>query len=277
MRKLLLFAFLLNSIYASAVHIQIRFVENFQISIINPQPLSPSQGTGTTDSSINTIFLNHAIAYCYNSFSDSNPIIFASYTGNNPNGFISDLENNPNVSSAKICASEYTYADSLHIKLINITNGNPTGINSNGNVTTTNTVLNSVFENYQVESMNNLISNFFRISFEGNIVNLVNELNNLDSTIELTEYVGVALLLSTNQFNSSQPSIYPNPFADTFIIDTKENIINYDIFDISGKQIIKTNSKTELDNQTQNLESGIYLLKLETQNGKVTNQKIIKR
>jgi hypothetical protein len=46
--------------------------------------------------------------------------------------------------------------------------------------------------------------------------------------------------------------------------------------DISGKQLITTTSKNELDNLTYQLNSGIYFLKLQFENGENGNFKLLK-
>lgn len=56
MKRLLLSIILLFSISSKAARIQIDFVTGFTINIINPVPLSPSEGSATTDAAINTIF-----------------------------------------------------------------------------------------------------------------------------------------------------------------------------------------------------------------------------
>jgi hypothetical protein len=47
--------------------------------------------------------------------------------------------------------------------------------------------------------------------------------------------------------------------------------------DLSGKQLVNTDSKMTLDNQAEQLHSGIYLLELQTTNGQTIYLKLIKR
>lgn len=281
MKKLLFLFVLLQSIYSHATYVQINFIDNFYISINNQYLLSPSEGTETTDSDINIIFSNYNINHCVDSFSYPNNVIFADYNGNNIDGLLSDLRNNINVKRVSIGAdiNYHAWTDQLYVKLIDNTIGNPIGTNSNGNIITTNTSLNLIFDTYQVKSMERLSPNLsiYGIYFEGNINNLLNELKNLSEVVENAQPIGIVMLLSTQSFNNKNISVSPNPFTSTFTIDTKESISNYSIFDISGKQIIKTNSKTELDNQVLNFTSGMYILKLESENKKVFSQKLIKQ
>lgn len=283
MKKTLLVILFINSFLANAAHIQINFVNGFNIHIINPYPSSPSEGTATTDSAINTIFSNHSVFHCVDDFGNPSSIIFADYNGSNVNSFITDLLSNSNVTTAKICYDDgiysYAYANLLYIKLISNAIGNPIGTNGNGNITTTNAALNSIFDNYAVKAIGQAYpsSLYYMIQFDGDITLLRGELNGLNTVIETTELVGVAMLLSSPEFNSSLAKIYPNPFSTTLTIDSKENISNFSIYDITGKQLIYVFSKEELENASSQLHSGIYFLKLQFENGKTGNYKLVKK
>lgn len=282
MKKSLLIVFLFVCLFANATHIQINFVSNYDISIINPYIGSPSEGTATTDSGINTIFSNYNINHCVDTFSYPNRIIFADYNGNDINGLLSDLRNNVNVLKVSIGANTtyFTWADQLYLKLIDNAIGNPVSVNSNGNILTSNTALNSIFDAYQVKEMNKLSPNLssYSIYFEGNIIDLMNELNNLKTVVTDVEAIQVPMLLETQSFKDDKNiSIYPNPFSNTFTINTTENISEYFVVDLSGKQIIKSHSKSDLDTQTSKLVSGIYFLNLQYENGKNVNYKLIKK
>jgi hypothetical protein len=71
--------------------------------------------------------------------------------------------------------------------------------------------------------------------------------------------------------------VSPNPFSSDFDIQTEETILNYSLVDISGKLLIATTSKNELDTIASQLNSGIYFLNLELENGKSGNFKLIKK
>ncbi len=79
--------------------------------------------------------------------------------------------------------------------------------------------------------------------------------------------------LSINQFNKSDIKIYPNPVQNQLNIESQEIINGIEIFDLLGKKIFESKSKT-ID--VSGLQSGIYLLKINTENGILT-QKIIKQ
>lgn len=286
MKKLLLIL-LLFGFCANAKSVQINFVAGFDINIINPYLGSPSEGTATTDAAINTIFTNHSVNYCVISFSNSN-IIFADYNGENLESFMNDLRNNSNVSKVKITLDRtvfdngyiggYSFADVLSLSLIDVTIGNPIDLNSNGNIVTTNSLLNAIFDTYSVKQMEQFTLNqkSYEIHFDGDINLLFNELKKL-SDIVTVRPVPVIMMLSNEKFITSKTTIYPNPFSSTFTIDNQKFISEYAVFDISGKQIIKTNSKPELDNQTENLKTGMYVLELKSLNGEVVHHKIAKK
>lgn len=78
-------------------------------------------------------------------------------------------------------------------------------------------------------------------------------------------------IYSVNDFNLK---IYPNPTYSEIIIDTDENITNFEIYDLTGKQIINGIIERNLIN-VNNLKNGIYILKLRN-NEKYVNLKFIK-
>lgn len=83
------------------------------------------------------------------------------------------------------------------------------------------------------------------------------------------------ITLSTNDFETSNFSIYPNPTNTGFVnIKTTSNeAVNVAVYNILGKQVIAQ----EVNNNTlnvSNLNSGVYLLKL-TQNGASTTKKLV--
>jgi 1,4-alpha-glucan branching enzyme len=77
-------------------------------------------------------------------------------------------------------------------------------------------------------------------------------------------------------YQISEVLIYPNPVSDHVIINTKDRGMNINLCDLSGKVIISQTSdsnKAQLD--IRGVESGIYLLKIETTEGMIS-RKIIK-
>lgn len=282
MKKLLLFTFLLVGFVANARYVQVTFNEGFYINIENSDPLSPGFGTSTSDSSINSILINHNVYSCVQDYSSyPKMILFFDYYGTNISTFVSDLNNNSTVFKVGICyESNYyqpTYADMLGIGLISNENGAPTGLNSNGNVVTNNSELNSIYDNYNVKSMQQspLLNSNYEIYFEGDITGLKNALESINLIIEYAELNGVAFL-SNFSFEKSEVQIHPNPFQNNFTIQTEKTISNYSLFDLTGKKLIDSFSKNEIDNFSSQLNSGVYFINLKFEDGQKTNYKLIK-
>ncbi|WP_438977954.1 endonuclease [Polaribacter sp.] len=86
-----------------------------------------------------------------------------------------------------------------------------------------------------------------------------------------------AIVLSTNNFNASGVSFYPNPTDDYLIIKntTNQKVSNVQVFTILGKSVFhqKENSK---EINTKQLSKGIYILKFEI-NNKLYFTKFIKK
>ncbi|MFC4635347.1 T9SS type A sorting domain-containing protein [Dokdonia ponticola] len=88
-------------------------------------------------------------------------------------------------------------------------------------------------------------------------------------------------ILSLNGFNKPSFSIYPNPAQDQLFIDTHKISEAYTItiFDVQGKQLVQTSEKSfeVTPIQIQNWASGVYFVRLESQNGVMTTQRFIKK
>ena len=73
-------------------------------------------------------------------------------------------------------------------------------------------------------------------------------------------------------------SVYPNPVTDRLNIDYNENISNLTVYDLSGRSVksfTTNNSNNSID--VSDLKSGIYMLRIETENKKVSTVKFIKK
>lgn len=86
-----------------------------------------------------------------------------------------------------------------------------------------------------------------------------------------------ASTLSTNQFNLNSVLISPNPTSGKFNIEAK-NIKGIEIFNVFGKKIrtekLKNNNNIGID--LKNESSGVYILKIQLENGIVVLKKIIR-
>lgn len=82
--------------------------------------------------------------------------------------------------------------------------------------------------------------------------------------------------LSTNDFSVSYFSVYPNPASNFISIESssKEKISTVQLLDVLGKEVINTELTNKQIN-VSNLSKGIYLLKINSLNGKSITKKII--
>ena len=79
--------------------------------------------------------------------------------------------------------------------------------------------------------------------------------------------------LSNQNEQKIEFKIYPNPTSDYLNIHTEEQILDVTIFNVQGRQILKS---TEERLDVSNLTSGIYLIEVKTNSGKAVN-KFIKK
>src|SRR5690606_13127956 len=72
---------------------------------------------------------------------------------------------------------------------------------------------------------------------------------------------------STNKFNNLNVNVYPNPTNNIVNIETQENLFNYVVYDINGREI--QNGMFGNNNQInlQNANNGVYFIKVTTTQG----------
>lgn len=85
---------------------------------------------------------------------------------------------------------------------------------------------------------------------------------------------GTNTVLNTNDFNTVDYYLSPNPTSDFITLNTNNIIEKVSVFDISGKELWSGNSKT-ID--LSNFQSGMYLLKIKFENFEIMTEKIIKK
>lgn len=162
-----------------------------------------------------------------------------------------------------------------------------TGV-SNSIVQTSNASLNTIFQNFGVDGYcqayptSNCCADEYIISCNNcNAINLKNAIINLQNTTpiyasnyppSLTGYgtLGIA------SFETKEATIYPNPFTTTFAIESQNEIKNYSLTDVLGKQLVITETKTDLDKTTSALIKGTYFLIIAFENSKQEIFKLIK-
>lgn len=120
--------------------------------------------------------------------------------------------------------------------------------------------------NYRVISTTSNVNN---LTTFGNTI-----INNTNFGLKSSSGCGAMNLLATNSFNvhSNSISLYPNPANNSFTIDAQLVIRKVEAFDVLGKKI-EINSLS--DKQFLIPNSGLYLLKIQWEDGTITNEKII--
>ena len=80
--------------------------------------------------------------------------------------------------------------------------------------------------------------------------------------------------LSVDDFSLNTVSIYPNPTTSVLNIKMESNLKHATIYSVLGTKVLETTSKNIT---TSNLSKGIYLLKIEDENGFVSSKRFIKQ
>lgn len=92
----------------------------------------------------------------------------------------------------------------------------------------------------------------------------------------VTVFTGPNCTLSIDEFLMEETYIYHNPIIDNFTINTNIDILNYTLFDISGKQISQSSIINNIKLSVSTLHKGMYFLKLESISGNKTTIRFIK-
>jgi hypothetical protein len=286
---LLFFLFSFSQILLSQQVVEIRLVDpniGYPIYEVNG---GLSIGSQSNDVGLNALFeANNVTSYVSKG---GHPYYVDSIYEIYCNGDVNQLRNSlaaytTVVENAKVSQAG-TFSDALTTRILDTQIGIPTGV-SNEIITTNDSGLNQIFEDFNVfyydlwcSSCSNIptLNRVYNIVCDCDATTLLLVLNNYTSVIEpnQTELASAYYLLGNESFDANKPSIYPNPFSTSFSIQTKATILHYGVFDVTGKQIINTASKSALDNQVQQLTSGIYVLKLQSENGEIFNHKLIKQ
>ncbi len=80
--------------------------------------------------------------------------------------------------------------------------------------------------------------------------------------------------LGLSENNKSGLTIYPNPVTDKVLINSNTKIDQVRVYSLQGKELMKT-SKSEIN--LNHLVKGVYIIQIQTIDGKITEQKIIKK
>ena len=98
--------------------------------------------------------------------------------------------------------------------------------------------------------------------------------NGTTERIMVDEFTWTAPTLSTENFETTEFTVYPNPASNGFVnITTASNeAINVSVFDVLGKKVLSQTINNRLNVST--LKSGVYILNL-NQNGATTTKKLV--
>jgi hypothetical protein len=288
MKKTLLLFLLGFNFCFSQDAIEIRLV-NSNIGAVDLYSTFPIYSQ-STDNNMNTILQNHnVINYEYK---NGHPI--ASFeeriiqiicgTCNYTNLLNDLLAYNTVVESGQFTNQYGAFSDAAFSKLVDVSIGIPTGINSNNIITTNDIGLNQIFINHNVihyqqvssNSTNPEVLKIYTIACNCNANLLRNDLDAYSNVINYTEPMPASYLLNSQHFNKKDIKIYPNPFKDAITIETDLTINNYIVFDLIGKKIIETKTAEILNSELKKLNSGTYLLQLQTEDGSLLSKKLIK-
>ena len=96
-----------------------------------------------------------------------------------------------------------------------------------------------------------------------------------DTNVDMGAYEFGSTLLGSENFTSLNDfTMYPNPATSILNISSREKIISVEIYSIVGKRVL-VSQHTQVD--VSHLTSGIYLVKITTNDNKVGTKKLVKQ
>lgn len=264
-----------------------------EIRLVNASVGTPSCGyfmndwlcNSTNDAGLNTIFNNYGVTFFRVKGGHPNAGYVGkilSIPGTFPTQFITDLQAYSSVIADAGVSDMGWFRDSSNLELVDANVGIPIG--TSGNIIVTNdSGLNQLFQTYNVfyytltyPSAGTDFLKYYSIVCNCNASELQLALSNY-STVIANAYGQPAIYLSNVLIQKPKAIISPNPFSAHFAIETEQTIANYSIIDFNGKTIVSTSSKSELDNQSSQLSTGIYVLTLDFDSGQKANYKLVKK
>jgi len=247
-------------------------------------------GYESNDEGLNAIFENHNVVhyekrYLYGGTSLEN-FYGAVHVGTCNNCNIDLLVTDLNEYDSVIrIASSHTDEDNffnhgLRLELADSMFGIPTG-EVNGIITTNNADLNQVFVDYNVVyydliAPGGINDEAFELLCECNAESLKQELDTLTEVVSSTGLMTMYGLLSVNEVAHLNLEVYPNPFKNKLKLDVNKPIDQIILYDILGKSVYESSSISHFEDFSSTLKSGVYLLKLLTDEGETLTKKLIK-
>lgn len=208
--------------------------------------------------------------------------IYQTDGGDNLNSLLADLLNYSSVVESAVIIDASGFPDCCTAQLLDMNIGIPIGFADNI-VLTNDTQLNVIFQNFNVyfdaqtypSSTWPDTLRYYSLACNCDAELLRDALEAYTAVIETTEPNGAAYL-SLNDNVRTPLKIYPNPFEFSLEIESAHEVGNYSLIDVSGKLVINTPDYISMQNDLQNLKSGIYILKLYFKEGFFETRKMVK-
>lgn len=83
--------------------------------------------------------------------------------------------------------------------------------------------------------------------------------------------------LGVSDFNSFEFSYYPNPVNDVLNISSKAAIKEISVFNVTGQKVLNSNKINSGKIDVSNLNAGIYVFRVQLENGQIETFKIVKK
>ena len=98
---------------------------------------------------------------------------------------------------------------------------------------------------------------------------------NFTETEMVIDYVRIYQnVLDTDSFTKKDVIVYPNPGSETIFIQSQEQIISLQLFDMQGRQVYSSSENTQSINVNA-FNKGIYILKVEGEKGFISKKLIV--
>ena len=181
---------------------------------------------------------------------------------------------------------ELNTVNALYVLLISLDNGTNTGTTtSEGIVITDNAELNIIFEDFKVmyyeqafpSSQNQTLLRVYTAACDCDARLLKPVLELETETIEDVEGPLGIVFLANEDFENLDFEFYPNPVGDNIIINSKEDIESFELFNLLGQSMFKADTEEQLKSDILLLSSGNYLLKVITKSGATETFRLLKK
>ncbi|WP_091423748.1 T9SS type A sorting domain-containing protein [Formosa sp. Hel1_31_208] len=149
---------------------------------------------------------------------------------------------------------------------------------TNGVVVTNNSSLSQIFTNYNVRYYTEIFpSTYYELICDCDAELLKQELDNLTSVVQFTEFVSYVFLLSTDDPQLINAEVYPNPFKNVINLKASVPLSAILLYDVLGKQVVSAKNVSTFEADAINLKTGVYMLRLIDINGKSITKKLVKQ